>query len=134
MSILTDVGAGLNMLSFSPGLPNSQDVCSSCGTNQQYRITSPSDQGATDGLSFPLASSRSPPISTIMPSNIPLSPGSDTSMGSAAAFVKQKFKYQLIQPGLFEVENHFYPRVLNAQIHPTVRYFMGLSNERIIKR
>jgi hypothetical protein len=34
----------------------------------------------------------------------------------------------------FEVDRHYYPRVLNAQIHPLVRYFMGLGNERIAER
>ncbi|KAI8352745.1 hypothetical protein B0O80DRAFT_82406 [Mortierella sp. GBAus27b] len=34
----------------------------------------------------------------------------------------------------FESEKHFYPRVLNAQIHPMVSYFFSLDNERIIAR
>jgi hypothetical protein len=34
----------------------------------------------------------------------------------------------------FEVERHYYPRVLNAQIHPLVRYFMDLGNERVSER
>lgn len=38
------------------------------------------------------------------------------------------------QEGAFELENHFYARVLNAQIHPVVRYFMDMGNERIAKR
>lgn len=42
--------------------------------------------------------------------------------------------YALVQPGSFEPERHFYPRVLNAQIHPLVRFFLGLSPERIVKR
>ncbi|MBU0551611.1 hypothetical protein KKB55_07400 [Myxococcota bacterium] len=37
-------------------------------------------------------------------------------------------------PGRFEPVRHFYPKVLNAQIHPMVRFFMGLSNERIVER
>ncbi len=37
-------------------------------------------------------------------------------------------------PDRFESEQHYYPRVLNAQIHPLVRYFMGLGNERIALR
>ncbi len=40
----------------------------------------------------------------------------------------------LVQPGTFEPERHFYPRVLNAQIHPLVRYFMSLDNARIARR
>ncbi|MBI4954673.1 MAG: hypothetical protein HY908_21795 [Myxococcales bacterium] len=39
-----------------------------------------------------------------------------------------------IEPGSFEPERHFYPRVLNAQIHPLVRYFMDLGNARIAAR
>lgn len=37
-------------------------------------------------------------------------------------------------PGSFEVENHFYTRVHNAQIHTLVRFFLGLSNARIVER
>lgn len=37
-------------------------------------------------------------------------------------------------PGTFEIEKHYYPRVLNAQIHPMVRFFLEMSNERIAKR
>ena len=37
-------------------------------------------------------------------------------------------------PGSFEPQNHYYPRVLNALIHPMVRYFFGLGNERIAER
>ncbi|CEG73328.1 hypothetical protein CU097_003743 [Rhizopus azygosporus] len=36
--------------------------------------------------------------------------------------------------GDFESEQHFYPRVLNAQIHPLVQSFFTLGNERIIAR
>ena len=43
-------------------------------------------------------------------------------------------KVTLINPGEFEPENHFYPKVLNAQIHPLVNFFLNLSNERIISR
>ncbi len=39
-----------------------------------------------------------------------------------------------VVPGSFEPEGHFYERVLNAQIHPMVRFFMGLGNERIAER
>lgn len=37
-------------------------------------------------------------------------------------------------PGSFDRASHFYPRVLNAQIHPLVRSFLSLGNERIAKR
>ncbi|CAI7817871.1 unnamed protein product [Closterium sp. NIES-53] len=41
---------------------------------------------------------------------------------------------ELYKPGSFDPASHFYPRVLNAQIHPLVRSFLGLGNERIAKR
>ncbi len=39
-----------------------------------------------------------------------------------------------VAPGAFEPEQHFYSRVLNAQLHPMVRDFMALSNERRVIR
>lgn len=39
-----------------------------------------------------------------------------------------------IAPGNFSVEDHFYPRVLNAHLHPLVRHLMEMGNERIICR
>ena len=40
----------------------------------------------------------------------------------------------LIHTGSFRPRQHFYPRVLNAQIHPLVAYFLRLSNRRIVER
>lgn len=45
-----------------------------------------------------------------------------------------KRSVRVVKPGSFEPENHFYTRVLNAQIHAMVRFFFSLSNERLIKR
>ena len=39
-----------------------------------------------------------------------------------------------VDPGSFEPARHFYPRALNAQLHPLVRFFLHLSRERIAKR
>lgn len=41
---------------------------------------------------------------------------------------------ECITPGSFEAENHYYPRVLNAQIHPLVAFFLNLDPERIQSR
>ncbi|KAI8377702.1 uncharacterized protein BYT42DRAFT_497281 [Radiomyces spectabilis] len=41
---------------------------------------------------------------------------------------------RVVSQGEFEPEQHFYPRVLNAQIHPLVQSFFTLGNERIIAR
>ncbi|KAJ3073839.1 hypothetical protein HDU98_000509 [Podochytrium sp. JEL0797] len=41
---------------------------------------------------------------------------------------------KLIGFGEFEAEKHFYPRVLNAHIHPLVSSFLTLGNERILAR
>jgi len=43
-------------------------------------------------------------------------------------------RYTLVKPGSFEPERHFYPRVLNAQIHPLARFLLSLTNERILLR
>lgn len=40
----------------------------------------------------------------------------------------------LVHSGSFEQDRHFYPRVLNAHIHPLVASFFSLGNERIIAR
>ena len=41
---------------------------------------------------------------------------------------------KLIAPGNFETEEHFYPRVLNAHIHPLIQNLMNMGNERIASR
>lgn len=41
---------------------------------------------------------------------------------------------QRVPPGRFESLEHFYPQVLNAHIHPMVRYFFSLTRERLAKR
>lgn len=44
------------------------------------------------------------------------------------------YKIEIVKPGSFAGENHFYPKALNATIHPMVNFFMNLSKERIINR
>lgn len=41
---------------------------------------------------------------------------------------------QPVLPGSFEPTRHFYPRVLNADIHPLVGYFMRMNIDRIVSR
>jgi len=41
---------------------------------------------------------------------------------------------RIVLPGSFEPTRHFYPKVLNAHIHPLVRYFLGLGNSRVAER
>jgi hypothetical protein len=40
----------------------------------------------------------------------------------------------VVAPESFEPRNHFYSRVLNAQIHPLVSFFLRMSNQRIVNR
>ncbi|WMJ74672.1 hypothetical protein RCC89_16080 [Cytophagaceae bacterium ABcell3] len=40
----------------------------------------------------------------------------------------------IVEPGDFEPTDHWYPRVLNSNIHPLVSYFLNLSTEQIIER
>ena len=41
---------------------------------------------------------------------------------------------RLIAPDSFEPQDHFYPRVLNAQIHPMVSHFFEMGSARIVER
>ena len=45
-----------------------------------------------------------------------------------------KNKIENIIPGSFNAEDHWYPKALNATIHPMVNFFLNLSKERIINR
>ncbi|XP_024528169.1 uncharacterized protein LOC112345517 isoform X1 [Selaginella moellendorffii] len=58
--------------------------------------------------------------------DLPASPSKDCG--------SKKHVVEVFEPGSFEPSEHFYPRVLNAQIHPLVRSFMALGNDRIKKR
>ena len=40
----------------------------------------------------------------------------------------------VVTPGSFEANRHYYERVRNAQIHPLVRFFVKLGNDRIAER
>lgn len=40
----------------------------------------------------------------------------------------------VVGPGSFETAAHYYPRVPNARLHPLVRFFLGLGNQRIAER
>ena len=41
---------------------------------------------------------------------------------------------QIIQPDSFEAEDHWYPKALNATIHPMINFFLNLDQSRIINR
>jgi len=47
---------------------------------------------------------------------------------------QQKSPVQIVNPGSFEAENHWYPKALNATLHPMVNFFLNLSEIRIIER
>ncbi len=41
---------------------------------------------------------------------------------------------KIIGPGEFEAHRHWYPKALNATIHPMVNFFLNLSKDRIVNR
>lgn len=41
---------------------------------------------------------------------------------------------QIIEPGSFENHHHWYPKALNATIHPMINFFLNLDNKLIIDR
>lgn len=43
-------------------------------------------------------------------------------------------KIEVIKPDSFHGENHWYPKALNATIHPMVNFFLNLDKQRIINR
>lgn len=43
-------------------------------------------------------------------------------------------KVEIVERGSFEPQNHYYPKVLNANLHPLASFFLNLSKERIISR
>ena len=43
-------------------------------------------------------------------------------------------KVRIVQPNSFEAHTHWYPKALNATIHPMVNFFLNLGEERIITR
>lgn len=49
-------------------------------------------------------------------------------------FISPDYTSQLVSPGTFEAENHWYPKALNATLHPMVDFFLHLSPVRIIER
>lgn len=40
----------------------------------------------------------------------------------------------LVQPGEFESHRHWYPKALNATVHPMINFFMNMNQERIVNR
>jgi hypothetical protein len=45
-----------------------------------------------------------------------------------------RFTIQVVEPGSFVRDDHWYPKALNAAIHPMVNYFLNLDNQLIIDR
>jgi len=43
-------------------------------------------------------------------------------------------KFRIVQPDEFEANDHWYPKALNATIHPMIDFFLNLEQERIITR
>lgn len=39
-----------------------------------------------------------------------------------------------VNQGEFEADKHFYPRVLNAEVHSSIETFLSLSNDQMIAR
>jgi len=48
--------------------------------------------------------------------------------------VKSLKHAQIIQPDEYEAHKHWYPKALNATIHPMVNFFLNLEQSKIIKR
>lgn len=71
-------------------------------------------------------------------SEVPISPEMAPSTPSVTAPAQAKTlaprEVVRVSPDSFETREHFYPRVLNARIHPMVQHFLSLGNDRIADR
>ena len=45
-----------------------------------------------------------------------------------------KDQIKIVKPGSFNHEDHWYPKALNATIHPMVNFFLNLDKKRIVSR
>ena len=41
---------------------------------------------------------------------------------------------KVIHPGEFEAHRHWYPKALNATIHPMINFFLNLEQQRVVRR
>lgn len=46
----------------------------------------------------------------------------------------RQYAARRVYKGEFEGHKHWYPKALNATIHPMINFFMNLSRERIVNR
>ena len=68
------------------------------------------------------------------PASLPSSPTLNPQHSAAVAVPHMNCSARRIPPDTFESERHFYPRVLNATLHPMVLTFLQLGNESIATR
>lgn len=99
----------------------------STGNNLKDALTQTTPTTSLSGLSL---SDIHKVVASTQPSP-PKSPDTDEAKKSTR---KGALDAKTVVAGDFESEQHFYPRVLNAQIHPLVQSFFTLGNERIIAR
>lgn len=48
--------------------------------------------------------------------------------------IEMKHDTTIIHPGEFEAHQHWYPKALNATIHPMINFFLSLNQDRVINR
>jgi hypothetical protein len=91
----------------------------------------PTETNIKDGLSIKIPVAGGPEDKKIQTTPPKTPPGEKVSSGGG---FHHKGESRIVSQGEFEPEQHFYPRVLNAQIHPLIQSFFTLGNERIIAR
>lgn len=99
--------------------------------SQTSSVSSPEWTGSAPGSSYG-PSKLALPAAALTHSLLLKSP-EDVAAHPHTNGVKES-KVKIVQAGDFEAERHYYPRVLNAQIHPLVASFFALGNERIVRR
>ena len=111
-------------------------MMSGVGLAESGRVPSWSDSADESPRTEPEVGSMPPSGAFTMlppPINLKWLPQLELPAAKAAGKTKRGTT-QVVRPDHFEPSQHYYPRVLNAQIHPLVANFMQLGNERIIAR
>src|SRR5512147_2951216 len=53
---------------------------------------------------------------------------------STTTMSERTHQIQRIEPGSFKAYKHWYPKALNATIHPMIQFFLNLDNQLIMDR
>ncbi|KAJ3288746.1 hypothetical protein HDU76_007629 [Blyttiomyces sp. JEL0837] len=142
---MASIAATTTPVAVSTTTPTPKPALSATSSVAPSFVTEPSetDPESPDGTySISSRTNNANNISMISLGNTAMEAAAGDANGAAAGTPAPKKKKKKLGDlfgravgfGEFEAEKHFYPRVLNAHIHPLVSSFFSLGNERILAR